>query len=610
MCGIAGYYLKAPAADQSRLSEMARRLAHRGPDGSGFHSAGRVGLAHTRLAIIDLAGGAQPLYNEDRSIALVANGEVYNHLELRAELEALGHRFTTHSDCETLLHAYEAWGENFLDRVLGMYAFALHDATRGVLLLGRDRLGIKPLYYTLTPEGLAFASEIKALRPLLGRPEVATAGLARFLQANFTSGSGTLVRGVERLPPGHIGRMGADGVLQLRRYWSPTQTRPGRMDLDEALEAFDALMEEVITIHLRSDVPFGLFLSGGVDSSILAALISRRLDQPLRTWSVGFPMSGVHNELAAAAAVSERFGTRHTALEVSARDMLERLPHAVWAADDLTGDYANLPVSLLAERAGADLKVVFSGEGGDEVFAGYGRYRMPWIRRLLAELRHPGSGGFRTRGVFSRVGRDLFQPELARAMSAWRTPFVQAWGEAPADWTDLMRRQYVDLTTWLPDDLLVKADRMLMAWGVEGRVPFLDHRVVEFGLALPDGLKVDARSGKRFLKLWGERFLPHDLLWSRKKGFTVPVGEWLGGEWLERYARVVPQTAAVRTWFRPEAVRRLIEAQRRSGRMAAPLWALLNFALWHRLFVEGEGGAPPRLQDPLDFLADQAPSCR
>ena len=604
MCGIAGYYLKAPADDRSRLTEMARRLAHRGPDGSGFHEAGRVGLAHTRLAIIDLAGGAQPLYNEDRALVLVANGEVYNYLELRTELETLGHRFATHSDCETLLHAYEAWGEAFLDRVLGMYAFALHDVNRGELLIGRDRLGIKPLYYALTPQGLAFASELKALRPLLGRPEVDAPGLARFLQANFTSGPGTLMRGVERLPPGHIGRMGADGVLHLRRYWSPTQTRPAGIDLDEALEVFDTLMDEVITIHLRSDVPFGLFLSGGVDSSLLAALISHKVDQPLRTWSVGFPASGVHNELAAAAAVAERFHTRHTALEVSARDMLDRLPHAIWAADDLSADYANLPVSLLAERAGAELKVVFSGEGGDEVFAGYGRYRMPWIRRVLAGLRHPGSGGFRTRGVFSRVGRDLFQPELARAMSAWRAPFVQGWGETPADWTDLMRRQHVDIVTWLPDDLLVKADRMLMAWGVEGRVPFLDHRVVEFGLALPDGLKVDARSGKRFLKRWGERFLPREHLWSHKKGFTVPVGEWLRGEWLERYGRVVPQTAAVQDWFHPGAVRRLVEVQRRSGRMTGPLWALLNFTLWYRLFVEGDGEAPPRLRDPLDFLAD------
>lgn len=602
MCGIAGYYLKTSAAEHLRLQEMARRLAHRGPDGQGLHTAGRVGLIHTRLAIIDLTGGAQPLYNEDRSLALVANGEIYNHLELRAELQSLGHRFATHSDSETLLHAYEAWGLDFLDRVLGMYAFALHDAKAKTLIIGRDRLGIKPLYYTLCSEGLAFASEIKALHPFLARREIDVMGLARFLQDNFTPAPTTLLQGVRKLPPGCLAWIGEDGVLHLHRYWSPLEVVPVDIDLNEALERFDQLMEQVIDIHLRSDVPFGLFLSGGVDSSLLAALISRRLAEPLRTWSVGFPASGVHNELAAAAEVAERFHTRHTALEVSAAEMLCRLPHAVWAADDLTGDYANLPVSLLAEVAGAEVKVVFSGEGGDEVFAGYGRYRMPWLRRVLAELRHPGSGGFRTRGVFSRAGRGLFHPELERAMRHWRDPFVQAWGETPAAWSDLRRRQYVDLATWLPDDLLVKADRMLMAWGVEGRVPFLDHRVVEFGLALPDGLKTDARSGKRFLRIWGERFLPKGSLWARKKGFTVPVDEWLQGEWLERYAKVVPQTAAVRAWFRAKAVQRLIEAQRRAGGKAGPLWALLNFALWHRIFIEGDGEMPPRREDPLDYL--------
>lgn len=602
MCGIAGYYLKASAADRSRLEEMARGLAHRGPDGSGFHEADQVGLAHTRLAIIDLAGGAQPLYNEDRSLVLVANGEIYNYLELRAELESLGHRFATHSDCETLLHAYEAWGDTFLERVKGMYAFALHDAQRHELLLGRDRLGIKPLYYHLGEAGLYFASELKALLPFLGRPRVDAMALAGFLQCNFTPGPRTLLQGVSKLQPGCLARIGRDGVLHLHRYWSALQVRPMRIGLDDALARFDALIDGVIDIHLRSDVPFGLFLSGGVDSSLLAALVSRKLTEPLRTWSVGFPASGVHNELDAAAAVAARFGTRHTPLEVSAEDMLTRLPHAVWAADDLTGDYANLPVSLLAERAGTEIKVVFSGEGGDEVFAGYGRYRMHWVRRLLAALRHPGSGGFRTRGIFDRDRWDLFAPELAAAMRRWREPFAQAWRDTPTAWTDLMRRQYVDLATWLPDDLLVKADRMLMAFGVEGRVPYLDHRVVEFGLALPDDLKVDRRSGKRFLRLWGERLLPREHLWSRKKGFTVPVGVWLQGEWLERYARVLPHTGAVRTWLLPGAVKRLVEAQRRSGRMAGPLWAILNLALWHRIFIEGGGEMPPRRQDPLDYL--------
>ncbi|MGE5320202.1 MAG: asparagine synthase (glutamine-hydrolyzing), partial [Hyphomicrobiaceae bacterium] len=549
MCGIAGVVSAAPV-DAALLDGMARRLAHRGPDGQGRHVAGNVGLLHTRLAIIDLEGGAQPLYNEDRSLALVANGEIYNYRELRAELEALGHRFATHSDCETLLHGYEAWGIAFLDRLQGMFAFALHDTQRGELILARDRLGIKPLYYCHDGRGLAFASEIKALLPWLGTPEVNPNGLAWFLQANFTCAPQTLLQGVDKLPPGHLARIDT-GTLQARvhAYWSPLQVTPLGLSLKDALERFDVLMKDVMDIHMRADVPLGLFLSGGVDSSLLAALLAQRVDAPLRTFSVGFPGTSVHNELDAARRVAEQFHTRHSVFEVCADDMLNCLPRSVWAADDLAADYANLPVSMLAERAGQELKVVFSGEGGDEAFAGYGRYRAPWIRQAFAALRAPGSGGFRTRGIFDHTREGLFKPLLAEAMNHWRQPFQDAWQRTPKHWTRLQRMQTVDLSTWLPDDLLIKADRMLMAWGIEGRVPFLDHRVVEFGLALPDAYKIEGRTGKRFLRLWGERYLPREHLWARKKGFTVPVDDWLRGERLNTLLKVLPDSAGIRAWF-------------------------------------------------------------
>ena len=602
MCGIAGIVSATPV-EAVLLDAMARRLAHRGPDGQGRHVAGNVALLHTRLAIIDLEGGAQPLYNEDRSLALVANGEIYNYRELRAELEALGHRFATHSDCETLLHAYEAWGMDFLERLQGMFAFALHDAGRGELILARDRLGIKPLYYCRDARGLAFASEIKALRPWLGTPAVDPAGLARFLQSNFTSGPRTLVQGVAKLPPGHLARIDIrTRQLELRAYWSPLEAAPLDLGLDDALDRFDALMKDVMDIHMRADVPLGLFLSGGVDSSLLAALLAQRMNEPLRTFSVGFPGSSVHNELDAARRVAEQFHTRHSVFEVSAGDMLNCLPRSVWAVDDLTADYANLPVSMLAERAGAELKVVFSGEGGDEVFAGYGRYRAPWLRQAFAALRAPGSGGFRTRGIFDRTREGLFRPQLAEAMNRWRQPFQDAWQRTPTHWTRLRRMQTVDLETWLPDDLLVKADRMLMAWGIEGRVPFLDHRVVEFGLALPDACKIEGRTGKRFLRLWGERYLPREHLWARKKGFTVPVDDWLRGERLQTLLRVLPESDGIRAWFEPAAVRKLLLAQQQGARHSTALWALLNFAVWHRIHIESGGDKPADQVDPLAFI--------
>jgi len=271
----------------------------------------------------------------------------------------------------------------------------------------------------------------------------------------------------------------------------------------------------------------------GVDSSLLAAIIARRLREPLRTFSIGFPDSSVHNELASAAAIA----ARHSAFEVQADELLTRLPHAVWGTDDLSADYANLPVSLLAEAL----------------------------------------------------------------VDQWRAPFRQVWARAPKAWTDLARMQDVDLETWLPDDLFLKVDRMLMAWGVEGRVPFLDHRVVALGLALPDAYKIDGRNGKRFLKLWGKRFLPREHFWAHKKGITVPVRDWLRGECLERLAGVLPHVPDIRRWVEPAGLARLLERQRRKADRSAPLWSLLNFAVWHRLFIKG-GDKPPAVQDPITLL--------
>ncbi len=604
MCGIAGLFSPQHSIPANLIGSMLDRLGHRGPDGHGIFDAPGIALGHARLSIIDLAGGAQPLYNEERSLVLVANGEVYNYVELRKELEALGHRFATHSDCETLLHGYEAWGEEILQRACGMYAFALYDAKHGKLWLVRDRLGIKPLYLTRTASGWAFASEIKGLLPCLSKPEVNPLGLAQFLQFNFVCAPATAITGVESLRPGEAVWLGGEPSPTRRRYWTPALATPRRIGFAEAAEEFDALTDRVMEIHLRSDVPFGLFLSGGVDSSLLLAMLSRKLKEPMTTWSVGFPDSSVHNELALAESTASRFQARHTALAVNADDMLARLPLSVWAADGLMADYANLPVSLLAERAGHELKVVFSGEGGDEVFAGYGRYRVPRLKRLWQRLRAPGSGGFRTRGMFSGLDAALFAPPLAQAMNHWRDPVIEAWQGLPADWSDLARMQAVDMAHWLPDDLLAKADRMLMAWGVEGRVPWLDHRIVEFGLSLPDELKLDGRTGKLFLKRWGERHLPGDFLMARKKGFTVPVRDWLRGERLDRLAEVLPGQPGIRAWFSEAGITNLLRRQRSTGHFSQALWALLNFALWHRIFIAGDGAPPPARLDPIAWLAE------
>lgn len=600
MCGLGGIYLKTGQVGESTLNTITQRLSHRGPDGVGTWREGRVGLIHVRLAIIDLAGGQQPLYNEDRSLVLIANGEIYNYIELRQELEALGHRFATHSDCETILHAYEAYGDSFLDHLHGMFAFALYDKNTGDLILARDRLGIKPLFISSNSDGVYFASEIKGILPLLGKPEVEPFALAQYLQSNYSSGRATLFKGVERVLPGEVVKISSTGDITRRIYWSPNHVMPSHVSLNDALAQYDVLMEQVMREHMRTDVPFGLFLSGGVDSSVLLALLSRYADEPIRTLSVGFPGTGVRNELAVAASTATKFSARHDALELHQDTLLKRLPHCVWAADELMADYASLPLSALAERAGAELKVVFSGEGGDEVFAGYGRYRPHPLKALLGYLRAPGTQGFRSKGLFSEVG--LCSAELSSAMQHWRAPLIEAWNAAPATWSKLQRMQAADMATWLPDDLLVKADRILMAFGVEGRVPFLDHRVVEFGLGLPDEYKIDGKNGKRFLKQWAEQYFPREQLWGKKSGFTVPVNEWLSGDLLDKLETHLPQNTGIQRWFNADAITKLIQRQRSHRDRSQPLWAMLQFAIWHRMFIEGDGVRPPTEADLFQYI--------
>jgi asparagine synthase (glutamine-hydrolysing) len=605
MCGIAGLSLVRGEADQRVLDDMAARLAHRGPDDRGSWRDGPVGLAHTRLSIIDVAGGHQPLTGAADGLVLIANGEIYNHVELRAEHEARGRRFRTRSDCEAILHTYALDGLDGLKRLHGMFAFALYDRAARRLVLARDRLGIKPLFLARIGDGIAFASELKALRGLVGAaPALDPRGLLEFLQNQFTTGATTVLADVERVLPGEIVCIEDGRMTERRRYWSPLDVQPLDTDFDGAAERFDALMERVMREHMRTDVPFGLFLSGGVDSAVLLALLTRYGDAPVRSLSLGFPGSSVRDELPTAMDLAPRFDSRHTLIEARAEAMLELMPRAVWAADELMQDYANLPTLALAEVAGAELKVVFTGEGGDEVFAGYGRYRMSALERGVRALAAPGSGGFRTRGVFRGPWpRRLFGERLRSAGAQWRDPFTSAWRDTPRDWGAVRRMQCVDLATALPDNLLVKVDRMLMACGVEGRVPFLDHRVVEFGLALPDGLKIADGQGKVFLKRWAERHLPKEALWRRKRGFHVPVGDWMRGALLDRLEPALAAHPAVREWFRPHAVGRLAAAQRSSGKATRALWTVFQFALWYTLFVEGDAAPPPRRIDPLDVIS-------
>lgn len=604
MCGIAGFILREGLRPEpERLEIMVRRLGHRGPDDWGMESIGPVGLAQTRLAIIGLDSGHQPMLSPDGRLALVANGEVYNYLELNAELGALGYPPRTASDSESILNAYAAWGLAGFRRLHGMYAFALYDAFSERLILGRDRLGIKPLFYLRLPDRIAFASELKALLAILPEaPQIRPAGLRQFLQNQFAGGDETLIAGIRRVPPGTVLVIDPELRIQTQSYWSPLSIQPRRLGLNEALDELDALLATVMREHQRCDVPFGLFLSGGLDSGVIAAKLAEQGVGRIKSYSIGYRGTRMADELNEAARVAAHLGFAHEPLAVELDELFRRLPYTIWCADELMRDYACLPTSLLAERAGRELKVVFSGEGGDEVFAGYRRYRPSLAERWLKGLIAPGSGGFRTRGQWDRRWvKGLMGPELQAAAGSERVPVIEAWRSTPTCWSDLQRRQYTDLVTALPDNLLVKTDRMLMGFGVEGRVPFLDHRLVEFGLSLPDDLKMQGRQGKWLLRRWAEPRLPPDHLARPKRGFHVPVGDWLRGERAQKVGHRLAQNPGIRAWFRVEGIPELVFAHRQ-GHGSRELFGLMQFAIWYRMFIEQPGLQPTPDEDPLDWI--------
>jgi asparagine synthase (glutamine-hydrolysing) len=485
-----------------------------------------------------------------------------------------------------------------------MYAFALHDAAQGRLILARDRLGIKPLFYVRLPDRIAFASEIKALLPVLARtPELDPTALRRFLLHQFSGGRRTVIRGIERVLPGEA--LIVDASLRIRRlrYWSALGVAPRALSEAEALEELGGLMDAAMREHMRSDVPFGLFLSGGTDSSVLAAMLHRHGAGAIRSYSVGFRDTPMQGELDEASRVAAHFGTDHRVLRLDRKRVLRRIPHSVWAADELMRDYASLPTSVLAEEAGRELKVVFSGEGGDEVFGGYRRYRPPPLERWIKGLIRPGSGGFRTRAQWQRRWVQALFGNRLRGAADDREPFLDAWRETPPGWSDLQRRQFTDLTTALPDNLLVKTDRMLMGFALEGRVPFLDHRIVELGLSLPDRLKVRGREGKWLLKRWAEPLLPPGHLQRPKRGFHVPIGDWLRGDVAEEVGRRLLQNRGIRDWFDTASIPNLVAARKAGRGGTRELFGLMQLAIWHRLFVEQPSIKPSPNEDPLDWIA-------
>ncbi len=596
MCGIAGFMPTAPGApDSGRVDAMAAALGHRGPDGSGRLSREGIALVQTRLAIIDVAGGNQPLH-EPNGAALVANGEIYNYRELAKDLGDGVLR--TDSDCEVPLPLYRRDGLDFVHRLRGMYALALHDPVGargpgGRLILARDPFGIKPLYYAETPDGLAFASEPQALLAagLVARHATGH-GDSELLNLQFTTGGDSVFAGVRRVLPGETLVVERGRVVERHKRPALPADGDGALPMREAtaLESLDQVLTDSVDKHQRADVPYGMFLSGGLDSSALLALMARLNDRPVVAFTAGFPGTGVRDERAHAADVARAVGAEHHEVPFDEDDFWRLLPRVAAALDDPAADYAVLPTFKLAEAASRHVKVILSGEGGDEMLAGYGRYRhvlKPWPFRKRA----------RRRGALEGLGL------LRDSHRGWREGIAAAEREEMLPGrTPLQVAQAVDCVDWLPNDLLLKLDRCLMAHGVEGRVPFLDPDVASFAFRLPDHLKVWRNQGKWLLRRWLERHLPESRPFSPKRGFTVPVGQWIGRRGNE-LAPLVAENPAVAAMCRPDRVRALFRelAERpQGGRRGFAAWVLLFYALWHRAHVAGHGLADDGVSALMD----------
>lgn len=571
MCGIAGLILKPGATpDPAVLEALTRALAHRGPDGRGHHVQGNVALAHTRLAIIDLATGDQPLHAGPAS--LVGNGEVYNYRELRAD-NALA--CATGSDCEPPLHLFRRDGAGFAEHLRGMYALAIHDRAARQVVLARDPFGIKPLYLAETPQGIAFASEPQALIAAgLVAPRLREPALHELLQLQFTTGAETIFEGITRLLPGETVVIADGAVVERRRRAALPEGAPEAITEEAALNRLDATLQESVELHQRSDVPYGMFLSGGTDSAAVLALMARLNDRPVLAFTAGFDIPGAADEREAAAHAARGAGARHVTLDVTRAEVFRHLPEIVACMDDPAADYAIIPTWFLARRAREEVKVVLSGEGGDEIFGGYGRYRSAMRSWWM------GGKAMRAHGAFDRL-------DVLRAPPRFWRDGIEAASAAAATpgRTRLQAAQALDVADWLPNDLLAKLDRCLMAHGVEGRTPFLDAGVAAAAFRLPDALKVRDRQGKWILRQWLARHFPASEPFRKKQGFTVPVGAWIAEE-ADRLAPLVAAQPGVAAVAKPDRILPLFRAAsgKREGFAA---WHLLFHALWHRRHIEG-----------------------
>lgn len=626
MCGIAGIfeYEGRRDIDRSILFDMLAAIEHRGPDDRGVVLADNLAIGMQRLSIIDLAGGKQPISNENGTVTIVFNGEIYNYHELRERLRARGHMLKTLSDTEVIVHLYEELGEDCVKELRGMFGFALWDSARQRLFLARDRLGIRPLYYKSQNGALLFGSEIKSI---LMHPEARESlnlqALGHYLSLKYVPAPETMFSGIHALRPGHTLTCDRTGI-KIKRYWDVSFAANDTHHVSEEswAEQLEALLRESVRLHLVSDVPFGAFLSGGVDSSLIVALMHQVMEVPVKTFSVGFQGGGAEafSELPYARLVAKQFGTDHHEIYVTPNDLMNLAEKVIWHLDQPVADNACVANYMVSKLASQHVKMALTGEGGDELFAGYARYAGEQLSSLFRVVPSPAKSmalaaverlpGLRRPKVALRA---LCQPDALIRLTNWFPLFnrarkssllnddlfhqladpyaegvfhAQLDGAKTKDW--LSRMLYVDTKLWLPDDLLARGDKTSMAASLEGRVPLLDHKLVEFAASLPSNMKIKRLARKYLLKKVARKWLPAEVIDRKKEGFPMPFSLWFRKE-CRPFVHDLLSSATVkrRGLFRPDYVQTLLqEHDAKTADHGNLIWGLLSVELWHRAFLD------------------------
>lgn len=627
MCGICGKFMfdREASVSEVLLKEMADAMAHRGPDDEGFYVSGQIGLGFRRLSIIDLSGGHQPLSNEDGTVWIVFNGEIYNYQELQRDLTAKGHTFRTKSDTEVIVHLYEEYGTDCVRQLRGMFGFAIWDGRNRSLFLARDRVGIKPLYYFLDKQFIAFGSELKAILadPAIPR-EVDPELIDRFLTYFYVPGGQTLLKNLFKLEPGHT-LLAKDGKLEIRRYWdldfSGSNDRQAGRDFEGELIQ---LLDETVNLHMISDVPVGFLLSGGLDSTAMLSFAAQKTDKPISTFTIGFSSESVVDERPFARLAAERFGSKHYELSISPDDFAAFLPQYVWHMEEPVCEPPAIALYYISKLARQHVTVLISGEGGDEAFAGYENYRnIFWFERMKAAfgpLKAPVGQGMSLLGrklhsrvltkygarmgvpfeeyylgrttspfeFFPRERSNFYSEAMGRHVNAERSANATRQYLARAgDYNLLNKMLYVDTNTWLPDELLIKADKMTMANSIELRVPLLDHKVLEFAAKLPRNQKVRRLTMKYLAKKALRGRVPEEIVTRRKAGFPVPYRMWLRSNLRDWVGEILLDRKTVnRGYFQKSAVEKLVRHNSNGTDYSKELFSLVVLELWHRIFED------------------------